>query len=156
MSGSARPAPGTVLRIDRRTRTVLTGILRFVAGVGFAGGILSLTGVIHNPNPPRETAAMALILIAAPAMFIAGVHRSRVVVNPDAIEVTRYLGPTRRVLLADIVAREWHPSGYRSAPFHILITRDGRRVSLPPYLEHPAVLQAVLRDIPLQPYRRWF
>jgi hypothetical protein len=59
--------------------------------------MLSLRGVIHNPNPPAMLLGLAGIGIAGIGALIVSPFRSRVVLHPDAIAVTSNLAPTRLV-----------------------------------------------------------
>jgi hypothetical protein len=136
------------IRVDRKTRTVVTTYLSIVVGVIVFLVALSLAGVVHNPSPPRTLAGIAIVAIAGGAALILRVVRSRVVLYSDGIEVRRLLW-SRRVTRLDIVARRMHPSAWRNPPYHILIMRDGREVNLPPYLEHNTTFKAWLASIPL-------
>ena len=140
---------GRVIRMDRRTRTTITVYMSVITGLMIFLAALSLTGVVHNPNPPSTIAGFAIVTIAGYSVLMFILARSRVALYPDGIEVTRLLWPSRRVARADITARRVNPSGWRRPPYHILITQDGREVKLPPYLEHSAALQSWLADIPL-------
>jgi hypothetical protein len=148
------PSDGPVIRIDRRTRNTIRAYASVVTGVMLLLAALSLTGVVHNPNPPSSIAGIAVVTIAGFGVLLFILARSCVVLHEDGIDVTRRLWPLRRVARADIVARRMHSGGWRSAPYHILILRDGSEVSLPPYLEHSTALQDWLRTIPLESKRR--
>jgi hypothetical protein len=139
----------SVVRIDRRTRISIAIYMSVVAGLFIFVAALSLLGVVHNRTPPSTTVGIAIAALTGYGALMVWIFRSRVALRADSIEVTRVLWPSRRVARTDIVARRMHPSGWRSAPYHILITRDGREVSLPPYLEHNAALRSWLANIPL-------
>lgn len=138
-----------IIRTDPRTRKVETTYLAGIICVIAVIGALALSGVIHNDNPPSTIAAMMAAMIAGLAALLVRLHRDHVVLRADGIDVVRAFWPTRHLARADIVARRVHPGGWRSALYHILITRDGGEVSLPPYLEHNPELQAWLKAIPL-------
>jgi hypothetical protein len=141
---------GLVIRVDRRTRTTITLYMASVTGFMVLLALLSLTGVVHNPNPPSTLAGFALAAISGFGLLVFILDRSRVVLYPDGIEVTRAPWPPRRVARADIVARRMRPGGWRRPAYHILITTDGDEVSLPAHLEHNAAFEAWLKGIPLQ------
>jgi hypothetical protein len=101
-------------------------------------------GYGHNPNPPLTLAGIAM---AGLVIFITA--RSRVVLCEDGIAVTQFLWPSRRVARTNIVARRTNPANGKIPFYHILITRDGREVNLPSYLEHNAAFRTWLADIPL-------
>jgi hypothetical protein len=91
-------------------RTVLSMLIAIIVG----GLTLSLTGVIHNPNPPSTLIALGLGVIALVALLLVNITRARVVLEADHIEVTRSIWPTRRIDCSDIVARRVHPAGWRA------------------------------------------
>lgn len=138
-----------IIRTDPRTRAVQTvyfvGLICVIATIG----ALALAGVFPNPRPPSTILATMAPMLAGLVALLVRVRRDRVVLHPDGIDVVRAFWPARHLARADIVARRVHPAGWRRAPYHILIARDGTTVSLPPYLEHNAALQAWLRTIPL-------
>ena len=136
-----------VIRIDRRTRAVITILWCVIVGVVAVSTILSLTDGIHKVKAPSEL-AVSLGMMIFGAANILGVLRSQVVLYPEGIEVRRYLLPSRRVERIEIVARRSSPSGWRRAPYHVLIMRGGNEIKLPPYLEHNAVLQNWMQSIP--------
>jgi len=139
----------TVIRIDPKTRTVIRSYATVIIGVIALAGGLSVTGVIHNAHQPSTVGIVAASMIGGLGALLFALGRSRVVLRPDSIEVTRYLWPSRRVARTDIVARRVHPAGWRNAPYHIVILQNGSLARLPPYLEHNASLQAWLTGIPL-------
>jgi hypothetical protein len=141
---------GLVIRMDPRTRTTITVYMAAVTGLMVFLALLSLTGVVHNPNPPSSLAGIALAAIAGFGILVFILDRSRVVLYPDGIEVTRLLWPSRRVARVDIISRRMHPAGWRSTAYHIVLTSDGHEVSLPSHLEHNPVFDAWLKTIPLQ------
>jgi hypothetical protein len=133
--------------MDEKTRHVMTVCVSIVSGVIAVSAILSLAGVIRNPNPPTTLAGIAIFAVGANFAYIWGLKRSRVVLHPESIEVTRFLSRSRRVVRSDIVARR---RGGRRARYDILITRDGNEVKLPPYLKHSTTFQTWRSAIPLQ------
>ncbi len=145
---------GVVLRISPDTRRTLIAIFTAILTIVIVGLVLSLMNVIHNPNPSGQMIGLTLIFVVGGMLLILGIVRSRVVLHPDRIEVTRNLSPTRTIARADIVARRLHPYAWRGSAYYIFITRDGKEVSLPPYLEHGKVLQQWMADIPLASTRR--
>jgi hypothetical protein len=138
-----------VIRIDRRTRRVTIGCCLFTSGVVAVSLALSLTGIIHNPNLSPGMATLSGICIIGGVVLAVGVSRSHVVLSGDVIEVVR-LVTRRRLRRSEIVARRFHAGGWRTPPYHVLITRSGP-VKLPPALERDRELQAMLREIPLSP-----
>jgi hypothetical protein len=143
----------TVIRIDRRTRTIITGFWCVIVGVVAASTILSLTEGSHKVNAPSKL-AVSLGMMIFGAANILGVLRSRVVLHPEGIQVRRCLLPSRRVERIEIVARRTSRAGWRRPPCHVLITRGGNEIKLPPYLQHSAVLQNWLKSIPLESRNR--
>jgi hypothetical protein len=147
MSDILTSVPICVVRMDRRTRNSVAAIWCFFAGVMAVGLVLSLTGVVRDLN--RFSTLLTLALIAICLLLILALLRNRVALFADCIEVTRDLAPRRRVFLNDIIARRQVPSGYRRAPYCVLVTHSGE-VNLPPYLENNADFQHWLEKIPLQ------
>lgn len=140
---------GTVLRVDRKTRRVITSITAaIVLGVATAT-VLSLEGIIRNRNPPAALVAIALSFVVGGGLMVVSISRARVVLHPDAIVIVRGLAPPRRLARADVAGRRLSPSAWHSPPHHVLITRDGAEVNLPPYIEHSRQLQAWLAETPL-------
>jgi len=105
----------TVIRIDRRTRAVITSLWCVIVGGVAVSTILSLTEGIHKVKAPSEL-AVSLGMMIFGAANILGVLRSQVVLYPEGIEVRRYLLPSRRVERIEIVARRSNPSGWRRPP----------------------------------------
>ncbi len=141
---------GTVIRVDPKTRIVIATSACVITGVIVVGGVLSLTGFIHNQNPPSTLLGIMSVGIAGGGALIFSVFRSRVVLYPDGIEVSRNLSPSLLVTRSDIVARYVVPSGWRRAPYHVLITRHRREVKLPPYLENNKAFRNWMSTIPLR------
>jgi hypothetical protein len=141
---------GTVIRIDRRTRSTMTVIICIIVTVFILIGILNFAGVIHNPNPPSTLVGIVVGAIVAGVAGIISLYRSRVVLHPQGIDVTRFLSGSRRLARGEIVARRLSPGGWHRAPFHVLIAQDGKEVKLPPYLEHSTDFQRWIEGIPLQ------
>src|SRR5437016_1157804 len=86
-----RQAGGTVVRIDRRTRSTMAIIVLILVALFILLGILNFAGVIHNPNPPSTLIAIVATAIMAGVAGILSLYRSRVVLHPQGIEVTRFL-----------------------------------------------------------------
>lgn len=140
---------GTTIRTDPNTRRVITSYVSIVVGVIVGIVVLSLAGVFHVQRAPAIDAAIAIVAIASGGGLVFGLARGQVVLYADRIDVKRYLWPTRQVPRLEIIERRTHPGAWRSAPYHILMTRDGNEVKLPPYLEHSTELQTWLAGIPL-------
>jgi hypothetical protein len=114
----------------------------------------SLAGIIRNPDPPGLLLAMTLLVVAAVLFPVVGMHRRKVVLSEDGIEVTRLFG-TQTMARADIAARRMgrlsvHAGGGR---YHIMIGRDERELALPPFLDFDAAFHAWMSGIPLVRYR---
>src|SRR5205807_1065973 len=112
-----RQAGGTVVRIDRRTRSTMAIIVLILVALFILLGILNFAGVIHNPNPPSTLIAIVATAIMAGVAGILSLYRSRVVLHPQGIAVTRFLSRSRRLARSEIVARRLNPGGWRRAPF---------------------------------------
>ncbi len=139
----------TIVRTDLRTRKTVTTIVSIFLIVVALAVVLSILGVIRNPNPPSTLVAIAAALVTGGTLLIASIERGRVILGPDAVEVRGAVWPARRIGRSDIVGRRFHGAGWRSPMYHILVTRQGREVRLPPYLEHNRALQQWLATIPL-------
>jgi len=140
---------GTAIKTDPKTRRVVTSYVYIVVGVIVGIVALSLGGVFDVPRDPTIVVAIGIVAIACGEGLVFSLARGQVVLHADRIDVKRYLWPTRQVARLEIVTRRTHPGAWRSAPYHILITRDGNEVKLPPYLEHSTELQTWLAGIPL-------
>jgi hypothetical protein len=82
------------------------------------------------------------------------VRRSHVALYTDRVEVTVALLPTRRIARSDVVARSTKPGRWRPIP--VLVLKDGRRVSMPVYLERNREFSAWLNSLPYRRKRSWF
>ena len=139
-----------VVRLDRKTlhtkTTVVTCIVLLIL-------VLWVRRFALGPPVPDASFWIVVILVVCGSLVavVAGDWRSRVVLLPDGIEVTRSLSPTRRLRREDIVARDFDSSRWRGPACHVLITQGGKRVSLPPYLEDSPALTKTLEEIPLVP-----
>jgi hypothetical protein len=139
---------GVVVRVDRRTRQVITKYIGAVVSVLVGVAIASQTKLVRHPRPPADAATFAIAAVAVGAFAVLRLNRNRVVLYDDGIEVVRYPWRPRRLARLDIATRHFHPGGWRQAPYHILVTREGESVKLPPYLENNAALRAWLKDVP--------
>jgi hypothetical protein len=145
------PAVEVVVRVDRKTRINMTLCASLVAGVIVAAALLSAAGVIHQSSPTLLVLGFPALALTWALSLVVGLERSRVVLlNDTAIEVTNRLWPTKRILRNDIVTRYFHSGGWQRSAHHVLITRDGAAVRLPPYLESNSALRAFLAGIPLR------
>jgi hypothetical protein len=140
-----------VIRIDDKTWTVTTTYVSILAGAMTCFAALSLTSVIHNPSPPLTLVSIWIAAMAGCGAMILRVVRSRVVLHSDSIDVIRLLW-SRRVARIDIVARRMRQGRWSS--YHVLLTRGGCEVDLPPYLEHNTALRTWLASIPLASRKR--
>lgn len=140
---------GIELRMSRKTIRVITTYVCIVVGVFLFPAALSLAGVLHNQFTPGEQLAIVSVAIASGGASVFACLRSRVVVEPESLVVTRYLSATRRIDRSAVVSRRMHPGGWRSAPYHVLIAHDGREIKLPPYLEKNTYLDKWLATVPL-------
>lgn len=144
------PAAEAVVRVDRKTRMAMTICASLVVGVFLAAALLNAMGVIHRSRPTLVVVGFPILALTWAMLLIVGLHRSRVVLLDDAIEVTRLLWPTRCILRNDIGTRFFHAGGWRRSAYHVLVMRNGDCIALPPYLERNSVFQAFLAGIPLR------
>jgi hypothetical protein len=147
------PAVEAVVRVNRKTRMTITIYASLIVGIIVAVTLLSATGVIHKSSPTLLAVGFPVLALTWALSLIVGLHRGRVVLLDDTIEVAQFLWPTRRILRNDIATRYFHPGGWRRSAYHVLITREGDPVRLPSYLESNSTFQAFLADIPLRQLR---
>ncbi|HEU5337373.1 MAG TPA: hypothetical protein VFU27_15495 [Terriglobales bacterium] len=141
----------TVIRMDERTRNTVAIIVCIIVAVLLISVILSLLGIIHNPNSPSVLVGYLTVAILGGAALVLSLFRDCVVLFPDAsIVVKRNLMPSRRLQAKQIVARRVTPAGWRKAFCHVLITAKGDEVKLPAYLERNPQFQSWLDGIPLR------
>jgi hypothetical protein len=145
---------GEVVRVDRKTRRVVTRLMLGVMATLVACAVVSQTRLVRRHPSLASICGMTAIALAGGALLILRVTRSQVVLYPDSLEVTQYPLPTRRVARSDIVSRYFSPPGYRKPGYHVLVTRDGGRLKLPPYLETNGSLRAWLNSVPHLPSGR--
>jgi hypothetical protein len=141
---------GVAVHVERQTRRAITTYILSILGVIVAVAFVSQTGLVRERRPPAFAAMFALASAAIGAFEVVRLRRSHVVLYPDGIEVVRYPWRPRRIARIDIAGRRFHLGGWRKAPYHVLVTRTGESVPLPPYLENNAALRAWLKDVPLQ------
>jgi hypothetical protein len=140
-----------IVRMDERTRNTIVIIVCIIVAVLVISVILSLMGIIHNPNPPSTLLGYLTAAVIGGAALVLSLLRDCVVLFPDAsIVVKRNLSPSRRLERREIVARRVNPAGWRRGFYHVLITANGDEVKLPPYLEHNPDFQSWLKTIPLR------
>jgi hypothetical protein len=134
-------------RVTRGTRRAVDAVAGLVVVVVVGGLIASLTGVIRNPNSQAFLWLLA-ISIAAGAFFLAlSVHRRQVLLSVASIQVTNLLG-SRTMRREEITARRMGRV-YRGGSRYVLISRDGKELGLPPYVEYDKAFHAWMKAIPL-------
>jgi hypothetical protein len=156
-TGRERMAEGApiVVRVDPETLKSVTTVLGFVAG--FAASLVVFLPAV-GPAGQRYTLLQRFAYVGGWLAFfllcrLSG-RRSHVALYPDRVDVTVALLPTRRIARADVVARSAKAGRWRPIP--VLVLRDGRRVTMPVYLERNREFSAWLNTLPHRPRRRWF
>jgi hypothetical protein len=146
----AQGAP-LVVRVDPRTIKAVTTAMAITVGVAVAV-------LLFQPAGHRYTPLQTLVYVGGWLAFLLlcriGIRRSHVALYADRIEVTLALLPTRRIARADVVARSTKPG--RWTPLPVLVLKNGRRVTIPLYLERNKEFSAWLNTLPHRQRRRWF
>ena len=144
-----------VVRVDPRTVKTATTVVGVIFGVVLALALFqpAVSPVGHRLTPLQRF-AYAGGSLACFFAYRAGIRRSRVALYADRVEVTLALLPTRRFARSDVVARSTKPG--RWTPIPVLVLRDGRRVSMPVYLERNREFSTWLRSLPYRRRRSWF
>jgi len=145
---TSAPATRVVLRVDPATRRA-TGLASGLV-IGVLSGLILLGEVgVLGRRPDAFTLAYSLLIIGLMAYGLIGFQRGRVVLEPDAVTVTRGMGAPQRIARSEIVGRRMHAGGWRRQHYHILELRDGKSVKFPPWVEDHAPLRTFLAGIPL-------
>jgi hypothetical protein len=144
-----------VVRVDPGTIKGVTTALGIVVGVMVAIAVFQpeLAPVGHRYTPLQRFAYVGGFSAFFLLCMIA-VRRSHVALYTDRVEVTVALLPTRRIARSDVVARSTKPGRWRPIP--VLVLKDGRRVSMPVYLERNREFSAWLNSLPYRRKRSWF
>ena len=143
-----------VVRVDPRTVKTSTTVLGVIAGVMLALALFQpQVAPVGHVLTPLQRFAYAGGSLACFLAYWAGIRRSRVALYTDRVEVTLALLPTRRFARSDVVARSTKPGRWRPIP--VLVLKDGRRVSMPVYLEHNREFSAWLQSLPYRRKRTW-
>jgi hypothetical protein len=156
-TGRERMAQGApiVVRVDPRTIKVVTTVLVSVAG--FAASLVVLLPDV-GPAGQRYTLLHRCAYVGGWLAFFLlcrfSIRRSHVALYSDRVEVTAALLPTRRIARSDVVARSTKPGRWKPIP--VLVLKNGRRVTMPVYLERNREFSAWLNTLPRRPRRRWF
>ena len=145
---------GIVVHVDPRTVKTSTTVMGVIAGVMLALALFQpeVAPAGHRLTPLQRLAYAGGSL----ACFLAyrvGIRRSRVALYTDRVEVTLALLPTRRFARSDVVARSTKPG--RWTPIPVLVLKDGRRVSMPVYLERNREFSVWLQSLPYRRKRTW-
>ena len=114
------------------------------------GMIARTVGWIHDVSPPAQIAFYFALLLFL-AVFMWWQSGWSATLDQNAITVTSW-GSTRTLRRDQIRGRRFIPSGWRRLSRHILLPADPaeRAMKLPPEIPNDHVLQAWLRDIPLE------
>jgi hypothetical protein len=150
-SNGPTPTPnpdGVVVRVDQKTRKVMTICICVIVGLLVLAVIGGQMARAH-PQPPEQAWIFSIATIAFGVLGILRVNRSHVVLYEDGIEVVLFPWRPRRLTRLEIASRFFHPAGWRRAAYHVLVTQNGERVKLPPYLQNNAALRTWLKSVKL-------
>lgn len=155
-SGRALAEQGAaiVVRVDPRTVKTATTVLGVIVGVMLALALFQpAVGPVGHRLTPLQRFAYTGGSLACFFAYRVGIRRSRVALYSDRVEVTLALLPTRRFARSDVVARSTKPGRWRPIP--VLVLKDGRRVSMPVYLERNREFSVWLQSLPYRRKRTW-
>ncbi len=156
-TGRALMEQGTPI-VVRVQPAAIKGVTTAVGIVVAAMVLIALFQPELAPVGHRLTALQRFAYVGGSLAFLLfcriAVRRSHVALYTDRVEVTVALLPTRRLARSDVVARSTKRG--RWTPIPVLVLKDGRRVTMPVYLERNREFSAWLNSLPYRRKRTWF